>query len=662
MSETTNSVGRFIDLVRSSYDDREDRQRLGEAQRKLHDYAFEKASAEMAEMADRLARKNAELNEALESLMRREGIESLNAELASKNDALRRALQSEMRTQSMFETLVDSSPHAILYTDEFGRVQYVNRQSELTLRAASSELDGFGWLRWFGTNERNQLRTLLTEQNTDRLLLEHPISWPDGAIRWVSTIVAAIRNDDRCVGWIVNLEDITDRKANEAELARLAQTDELTKLLNRRSFGSALSHLIDTATGDQRVAVGLIDLDRFKLVNDTFGHQAGDQLLVFVAGILRGLATSADVIARLGGDEFSFARLVRSEDEAEQFVIDLVDELHQPVWVDNHLVHAGGSVGLVVADPGDVDADSLLRDADTAMYRAKADRSRRYCLFDQRFREEVTRRFVLERELHDAIEEDRIDLVFQPIVDVVAGRTHAIEALARWRSDALGPVSPVEFVPAAEHLGMSRMLGSRILTKAIAQLREWRSLSPQLDDLAVSVNITYSQLIAVDFVDEVLALLAENELPCSSLILELVESDVLSDFDRATEVLDRLRATGIRLAIDDFGTGYSALSYLARLELDYLKIDKSFIHQLSNDETADGRLTETIVDLARRFGLRPVAEGVETAAQRDRLGQLGCTLLQGYFLAEPMRGDDPNALAVLTLGSDGDNREMPAAA
>jgi diguanylate cyclase (GGDEF)-like protein/PAS domain S-box-containing protein len=643
--EPGSALARFVDMVLSTYDEADDR-------RRLNDHAFAVASSEMAELNGRLSTKNVELNDALESLLRSEEIEQLNQELSERNEQLRSAMASQTRSQQMFETLASNAPLAIVYTEPNGRAVYANQRAADLFHVDPTELLGFGWLAVVPREQHEEFEQLLDLSTDATWVIEHELLRADGSRIWASTTVAEVRHADERAGWIANVEDISERKRNEAALERLARTDSLTGLLNRLSFTDAVqARCTELQPGDE-VAVALIDMDRFKLVNDSFGHAAGDQLLVEVAEVLRAEMGPADVVARLGGDEFACARVVHGEAAARDFGRALADCLHQPFVVERQVMHTGASVGIALGTHRDADPQELLRDADTAMYRAKAS-SDRYRVFDRRFRDEVTRRFALERELHTAVEKREVSLAYQPIVDAVTHRAVGVEALARWTSPALGVVSPIEFIEAAEHIGLSRELGRQILDMACAQLGEWRRSGAANDDLSVSVNITYAQLSDQGFVDLVAHTLAAHGVPGSHLILELTEQALLDDFDRAVGVLDRLRKLGVRVAIDDFGTGYSALSYLARLNVDFLKIDKSFVQRLSEEsDEGENRLTEAIVGLARLFDLTPIAEGVETSMQEQILRTFECDLLQGYLFARPMPGDDPLLLESLAAGRD----------
>ncbi len=426
-------------------------------------------------------------------------------------------------------------------------------------------------------------------------------------------------------------------------LSVLANTDSLTGLLNRYSFGRSLEKIARTIGKNQLLAVAVIDLDRFKLVNDTFGHNIGDQLLINVAKNLKEIELSTDMVARLGGDEFAFARVVESAAEADIFASDLSARLKRPLRIKQQLIHSGGSVGLALSTSGNVDPVRLMRDADIAMYRAKEDATIDYQVFDLEFRKEVTRRCTLEREVRDAVAENDVLLVYQPIVSASHKNTVLLEALSRWESPTLGVVTPPEFIPTIERLGLSINFGRKVLVKACQQVRHWRDQYPLVDDIAVTVNFASSQLLDHGITDFVAKTLRELELDGRCLVIELTESDLLQDFDRAVSVLSELRCMGVRVALDDFGTGYSALAYLPHIPADFLKIDKAFVQTMATDESVC-RLTKVIVELADRFDLESIGEGVEQDVQSTTLQNYGCDYLQGYMYGKPSRAEEVPAL------------------
>ena len=599
-TETDTPLGQLLKLVESTYDE-------FERHRRLLDHSTRLASEELAESMAALA-----------------------------------------ANERLFRSLARCSPNGIVYTDDAGRCLYANRRAEDLFGSPADQLADFGWVTHIPDQDIELFQRIsrdpLAEGESDHVI-EHRLCRPDGSVIWVSTSVAIVDQSavDRsgAVGWVANIEDITQRKLHEQELSRLARNDSLTGLENRYSMTHRLQTMCSDLDTDCRLAVAVIDLDRFKLVNDTFGHETGDTLLVAMAKKLSAAVDDHDVVARLGGDEFAVATLLGPGDRPESFGARLSQAIHGPVDCGGRLVHVGGSVGVAVSRHSKPAPDELLRDADTAMYRAKRSRSLTYQVFNDTFRAEVTSRFTLESELRAAIVNREIYLAYQPIADASTNEIIVVEALARWNNERLGMVPPTEFISVAEDLGLINDLGDQLLNLACAQLRQWRTASG-LRELVLSFNTSPLQLANPEFPSTIRRVLAQNALPASALLIEITENAIVSDFDRSIGVLDELRAMGVAVAIDDFGTGYSSLSYLERLPVDYLKIDKSFIQAMGNEprhESAN-RLTQTIIELAHRFGLTPVAEGVETDSHQAILQRAGCDLLQGYLLATPMAPDD----------------------
>ena len=493
-----------------------------------------------------------------------------------------------------------------------------------------------------------RVRETYAEANEQRRLNEHAFQLASAEMAELNEELGAKNSQlENALESLMRSEQIEQLNAELSsknnELSTLANTDSLTGLLNRYSFGRSLEHVAESVGATDVLAVAIIDLDRFKLVNDTFGHNVGDQLLKKVSDNLRGLKVKNDLIARLGGDEFAYARVVGSESQADEFVAELSTLLQKPILMKQQQLHGGGSVGLAMGTVDDLDPVRLMRDADIAMYRAKESADKRYQIFDLQFRQEVTRRYTLEREIRAAISAGDIRLAYQPIVVTATKSATILEALSRWNSPTLGSVPPPEFIPAIERLGLSIEFGRMTLVNVCRQIRQWRNLYPSMEDVAVTVNFASPQLLDVGLVEFIADTLRELELDGKCVIIELTESDLLQDFDRAVEVLSELRAMGIRIAIDDFGTGYSALAYLSRLPADFLKIDKAFVQNMETDSSVR-RLTKIIVELAERFDLASIGEGVEVEAQSTSLQQFGCDYLQGYLYGKPAESDDVPAL------------------
>ena len=552
-------------------------------------------------------------------------------------DSLIASLEASERR---FRSMARSCPTGIVQTDATGACVYSNGHVHEIFGLDEDGLLGMGWWDRVHPDDRHLLADLARRPDlaTGRWEIEHRLCLEDETEAWVSTAVAAmVEPSGELVGWVANISDITERRSHQHDLEHVADHDGLTELLNRRGFVKRLGELCDRQTADGRIAVALVDLDRFKLVNDTFGHQTGDRLLVAVADRLRLTLRDDDLVCRLGGDEFAVASVRRTTDGPGAFAESISAAVRGPVELDGRVVHVDGSVGVATAS-GTASPDGLLRDADTAMYCAKRVVGRSWYVFDESFRSEVTRRFALENGLRRAIDQGGVDLVYQPIVNGESGDVVLVEALARFTHDDLGVIAPDEFIRVAEEIGLICALGETLMDRACAQIARWRREHPELE---VSVNVSPFQIADPEFVGMVLATLDRHGLDASALTLELTESAILADVDQSLLVLDRLRRHGVTVALDDFGTGYSSLSYLERLPVDYLKIDRSFVSSVVSATPGQSTsvMAETIIDMARRFGMTPIAEGVETSTQHRHLNELRCDLVQGFLYSRPLPAD-----------------------
>lgn len=441
---------------------------------------------------------------------------------------------------------------------------------------------------------------------------------------------------------------------SEAGLIFQAHHDRLTGLPNRLMMEEHLARLLAKAPVDEtHVAVLYLDLDRFKLINDTLGHSYGDQLLVEVAQRLRANVRPVDLVTRIGGDEFM---IILGNLISISQALDLTNRLRAcldaPFLVGGMTFYVSASVGLAFAsgDDPDATAEVLIRDADTAMYQAKDAGRGAVAVFDDSMRARITERVELEHELRDAVAQRQLHLVYQPIVRLPHGTTVGMEALARWTHPTHGVISPAKFIPLAEDAGLITEIGGWVLEEAVSQLAEWTRQWPNFADLYVSVNLSGAQLYDAQLVDRVADVLAIHGLRGSALCLELTESVVMEDHAAAAATLEALRQLGVRIAIDDFGCEYSSLAYVKRFPVTDLKIDKSFVDSLDAEDSPDATLVATIVAMARAFGMTTVAEGVETPSQAARLTELGCDKLQGYLYSRPV-GSDRLPDVVASLGA-----------
>jgi diguanylate cyclase (GGDEF)-like protein/PAS domain S-box-containing protein len=438
--------------------------------------------------------------------------------------------------------------------------------------------------------------------------------------------------------------DITRKKETEGLIWKQANFDALTDLPNRRMFLDRLVQEVKKAhRADKRLALLFIDLDRFKEVNDTLGHRAGDQLLVEAARRISGCVRESDTVARLGGDEFTVIVSDLSErTHVEGVVQHLLAKLTEPFKLGDELAHISASIGITLfpADAGD--AEALLRNADQAMYVAKNLGRNRYSYFTPALQEAAQQRLHLTAELHVALERQQFRVYFQPIVRLADGHVTKAEALVRWQHPQRGLVGPLDFIPLAEETGLINPLGDWVLRESMAWLKRWESLTPE--GIQISVNKSPVQFLAeVDSCPDWMAEMEQHAVRGDRLVVEITEGVLLDADDRVRSRLACMREAGIRFAIDDFGTGYSSLSYLKKFDLDFLKIDRSFVSDLENSPD-DLALCEAIVVMAHKLGLQVIAEGIETERQMAMLRDIGCDFGQGYWFSRPIPPQEFEAL------------------
>ena len=471
---------------------------------------------------------------------------------------------------------------------------------------------------------------------------------------WVHWSVSAVRDQySKSVHLIFQIQDITDRKLAEEQLHHDAFHDALTGLPNRALFMDHLKLSIARARRNesQKFAVLYLDLDRFKVINDSLGHTIGDQLLVGIADRLKEHLRPGDTVARLGGDEFVILiEDIAEETEAVQVAERIQQELSVPFTLSGREVFTTVSLGIAPSATGYERAEDILRDADTAMYRAKSAGKARYEIFDRAMHARAINLLQMETDMRRALERDEFLIHYQPIVALDNFRLRGFEALVRWQHPERGFISPMDFIPIAEETGLIVPLGEVVLREACAQMQRWQKMFPVDPPLYVAVNLSSKQFSQSTLIDKVADILKETGVNPSSVKLEITESLVMENIDTATDMLRQLRALGIKLAIDDFGTGYSSLSYLHRFPIDTLKIDRSFVTRMSeNNENTE--IVRTIVVLAQNLGMDVVAEGVETNEQLVLLQKLGCENGQGYFFSKPVGSDGAERIITETYGA-----------
>jgi diguanylate cyclase (GGDEF)-like protein/PAS domain S-box-containing protein len=502
------------------------------------------------------------------------------------------------------------------------------------------------WLERIHPDDRERVKLELrahVKGLTSPFESEYRILHRDGKYRWMLARGLGVQNAEQQTTRVAGSQtDITLRKQAEEKLIHDAFHDALTDLPNRALLLDRLSYAVERAKrrGNYLFAVLSLDLDRFKDVNDSLGHAAGDELLLAVGQLLQNLVRPTDTVARLGGDEF----VILLEDisnihDATLIAERLQDQLQHTALLKNHTMHQTASIGIVISTTGYPRPEDVLRDADIAMYRAKAQGKARYEVFDPAMREQIMARLKLESDLRHAVARGELRVSYQPILSLEKGRVTGFEALVRWQHPAHGWLSPDSFIPLAEETGLIIQIDRWILREVCTQAQHWRERLALDPALTVSVNISGKQFNQPDLVEFVQFTLQDTGLPPSCLKLELTESAIIEDHESTIEILSRLRALGVEIRIDDFGKGYSSLSYLSQFPINALKIDYAFVSDMAHSGK-HAEIVHAIVLLAHSLGLQVVAEGVETETQLDLLRDMGCENAQGYFISKPLLAED----------------------
>jgi diguanylate cyclase (GGDEF)-like protein/PAS domain S-box-containing protein len=579
--------------------------------------------------------------------------------LALESVELAEAL-AERRSQIRLDSLIHNSSDVILILDEALAIRFASSASDRVLGYPPEQLVGRPLTELIRPEDATRALAFLDRVISSDAVATNPLELEllRADDRWVQveTLVSNLIHDRTVGGVVLNIRDVSERKAFEEQLARQAFYDSLTNLPNRALFLDRVEHALARRTRHSTTTtVYFLDLDDFKTVNDSLGHLAGDLLLIQVADRLRTCLRASDTAARFGGDEFSVL-VEEAPGTASDLAERILAKLRPPFLLDGTEVQVGATIGIATSGPGSSTAMELLRDADAAMYAAKADGKGGWRLFEPSMHESVRRRLELKGALERGIDAGELVLHYQPIVDIQTGRVQGVEALVRWQHPERGLIQPSDFIPLAEETGLIVPLGRWVLgeaCRAAMQLGEIGGVKPYM-----SVNLSPRQLQQPELVDEVKALVLGSGLAPERLVLEITESAMMRDTDLMIERLRSLRETGIRIAIDDFGTGYSSLNYLRHLPVDIVKIDQAFVGGIVA-ESAQRAVVATIIDLCHVLGLQQVAEGVETADQHAVLRDLGCNFGQGYLWSRPLSFEALSAL--LAIERDGDRSAHAAA-
>ena len=464
----------------------------------------------------------------------------------------------------------------------------------------------------------------------------------DGSTVWASWSVSTDgAKSEKLTNLIFQIQDITEKKHAERRLQHEATHDALTGLPNRAHFMRRLDEAMRKRRSNPKYAVSVlfIDLDRFKYVNDSLGHFIGDELLVAIAQRLNASMRPPDMVARLGGDEFVVLVEGRYFSEKMTRIAERIQrKISSPFKLRGHEVFTTASIGILQVSEEHLSSEDVIRDADTAMYHAKRSGKARHEVFDESMRNAVRETLTLETDLRKAIQNEDIELYYQPIFSLLDGTVHSLEALARWEHQTSGVISPERFIPLAEEIGVIDQLGEQLLARACRDVQAIRERMSGNPAFKLSVNLSSCQFARHDLVDMIATTLDETGFPANRLKLEITETVFFEHHDRAIEMLNHLRSMGITTDVDDFGTGYSNFGYLVRLPISTLKIDRSFVTMM-DENPANREVIRTVIALANNLGLNVIAEGIETEHHRDQLRSLGCHYGQGYLFARPMDSD-----------------------
>jgi diguanylate cyclase (GGDEF)-like protein/PAS domain S-box-containing protein len=547
-------------------------------------------------------------------------------------------------SEARFRNLFDRAAVGIVVLDVDGVVRDVNPAFERLLGYAAAELVGRRAGDLSPPEDAHRTREPVREVYAGRrrsASVETRMVRRDGEVRWVNFSVSRFEGYGAREAVVGMAHDVTERKTLETQLAHQAYHDALTGLANRALFGERVAQALEVAGEHRdRVAVIYCDLDGFKRVNDSLGHEAGDTLLKVTGERLLNATRGCDTVARLGGDEFAVLMgNVRAADDPLVVAGRIVDALRQAVKVGGAEVHVGGSVGVARAEPGD-DAAALLRNADMAMYQAKQAGKGRVALFETGMHSAAMERLELEGGLRHAAERGELRLRFQPIVELAGEAVTGVEALVRWDHPERGLLSPATFLQVAEETGIIVALGRWVLGEALRQAAAWdaalRARGCAEPAFTVTVNVSGRQLHDAQFMADVATALAQSGFPAGRVLLEITETVWVEQDEGTVARLRALKMLGVRLAIDDFGTGYSSLAYLQRFPLDVIKIDKRFVDGVAREGGSDAACTRAILGLGAMLGLEVVAEGIARPQQQERLLALGCRIGQGFLFAEPL--------------------------
>jgi diguanylate cyclase (GGDEF)-like protein/PAS domain S-box-containing protein len=563
--------------------------------------------------------------------------------LALVNDVTERKRAEDVlqRKEEHYRSLIENASDLIIILNGHGTVSYISPSIERALGYSTQDLICRNIFEFVHPEDFSTAFSAITnsiEFPGESRIIEMRMRHKEGQWRLYESIGKCVFDETGNPSVIINARDTTDRKAAEEQLTHNALHDPLTDLPNRRLFMDRLEHAINQCK--QRpgylYAVLFLDFDHFKLVNDSLGHLIGDRLLVAISRRIVSILRPEDTIARLGGDEFA---ILIEDIEAPDIAVQIAERVQQlmaaPFQLNGQTIYTSVSIGIAFGAPEYEKSEEIIRDADTAMYRAKAGGRSCHAVFDNAMHGQAVKQLQFRNDLRRALDQNQFVLYYQPIVRLDTDQIVGFEALVRWQHPEYGLIPPVEFIPVAEEMNLINELGEWVLREACRQTREWHMGQPGSSPLSISVNLSVKQLAQPGLVEQVEQILREYELDPQMLKLEITESLFMQEPECMALVLSRLKQLGVKLHIDDFGTGYSSLSYLHKFPVDCLKVDRSFITDLTTNPK-NAQIVRTIVILAHNLGMTVIAEGIETAEHLSELRSLDCEHAQGYFFSRPV--------------------------
>jgi diguanylate cyclase (GGDEF)-like protein/PAS domain S-box-containing protein len=571
------------------------------------------------------------------------GMIGVSTDITERKEAEARLRESEER----FRSLVQNSSEIIIILDEDGTVRYQSPAVEQVTGYTSEERVGRSGFELIHPEDLGRLRRVHAEVRSDLgtgRSVEVRCRHKDGTWKYLEATVHNLLEEPGVLGIVVNARDVTERKALEGELRRRALHDRLTGLPNRQLFMDRLGQSLERTRRREKLkaAVLFMDLNDFKVINDSLGHEVGDMLLALVAKRLLHSLRREDTLARLGGDEFAVLKEIESPDEAARVAERIIEELRKPFFLEQRELFTSISIGIALGDVRQKTSGELLRDADTAMYWAKEEKSG-YRVFDPSMHARAVRRLDLDNDLRRALEAEEFVLHYQPITSLHTGSITGVEALVRWKHPERGLLAPSEFISISEEIGMIVPLGRWVLTEACRQAKEWQQRFRKDPPLSMSVNLSARQLYDPGIVTEVAEVLEEVGLDPQSLVLEITEGAIVEHLGDTVDKLRGLKDLGVGLTVDDFGTAYSSLSYLNFLPIERLKIDRTFVRSLSTDHENYSVVMATVM-LGHAMGIEVAAVGVETLKEFDAVRTLKCDIGQGYYWWAPRPAEEAEVL------------------